>query len=73
MDAAAIEKLFTYRKPTEAETAAMSEINEAIKNAAHVVGKHCPPSPETTLAIRDLQRGRMMANASVILGHAETS
>lgn len=62
---------FTYRKPTKAEVARMSDINEAIKFAAIRLFHNCPENAERTIALRALEEARMRANQSIILAPPE--
>lgn len=45
----------------------MEEINQRLKAAVDVIEKYCPPSAETTTAIRRLSEARMYANQSIIV------
>ena len=57
--------LFTFHPPAGNQGAHYTAINEAAKEFALVILRNTPHSAEQTLAIRDVQRARMMANASI--------
>lgn len=65
-----ITELFTYHRPTGDQPARYEKINAACLAAAIVINETCPESAEKTLAIRDLQRARMMANCSIAVNES---
>jgi hypothetical protein len=56
---------FKYRKPEPAEVYRYESVAEVMAQAYHVLLANCPQSAERTLAVRDLQRARMWANAAI--------
>jgi hypothetical protein len=60
-----IDALFAYHTPHGDQTERFARVRAAFKAAALEVVACCPHSPERTLALRDLQRGMMMSNASI--------
>ena len=62
---AQVESLFTYYPPQKDQGDRYNEITAKIEETAHLINSLCPDSPEKTLAMRDLQRARMYANASI--------
>ena len=67
----AIEELFTYHQPTEAQKGLYLDIREAGKNLARVIDASCPPGPDRTAAIRKLREAVMTANACIATGNAQ--
>lgn len=67
MDAAYIERAFTYHAPIGDQGARYSLINSEAANLAKTILVSCPESAERTLAIRALQEARMWANASIAI------
>jgi len=57
--------LFTYHAPKGDQAHRYEAIREAGLRMAREIFLHCPNSPERTLALRDVQRAVMMANASI--------
>lgn len=62
-----INSTFTYHAPKDDQPRRY----EALRNKAHelavLIAECTPPSPEQTLALRDLQRASMMANAAIAI------
>jgi hypothetical protein len=56
---------FKYRAPKPENVPHFDAVADAIARAYQAILEHCPSSAERTLAIRDLQRARMWANASI--------
>ena len=56
---------FKYIPPTEEMKPHFEAVADAVTYVYHVLLKECPPSAERTLAVRDLQRTRMWANAAI--------
>lgn len=65
IDASTIDDVFTYHSPTGDQAERYTKIRQAGKQLAATILESCPGSPETTLAIRDVQRATMMANAAI--------
>jgi len=63
----AINHAFAYHRPFGSQEERYNEVRAAAKLFALVIQDLCPPSEERTLALRDLQRCVMMANASIAL------
>lgn len=61
------DKVFTYHAPVGDQIARYAAIREAGRKLAAALLTMCPESPERTLALRDVQRAVMMANASIAL------
>lgn len=59
--------LFSYHKPFGDQAERYESMRSAARTFAMAILSYCPDSPERTLAIRDLQRCVMMANASIAL------
>ncbi len=59
--------MFTYHSGCKEQLPLWKNVNQAIQQAAFVLIESCPDSQELTLAIQDLQRARMMANAAIAL------
>lgn len=62
-----IDHTFTYHAPTITQIAEHERIRDAAKAFAYEIFTTCPETPERTLALRDVQRAVMMANASIAL------
>lgn len=67
-DDSAIENLFTYHPPTEEQKTAYEHIREKAKELAVIIDVYCPPSPDRTVAMRQLRECVMTANASIATG-----
>lgn len=63
-----IENLFTYHRPTEEQVQHYLDIRSAAKDLARVIDRCCPPSPDRTVAMRQLRECVMTANASIATG-----
>lgn len=68
-----INNVFTYHAPTGDQPARYIAIRHAAKMLAEVIVASTPASAEQTLALRDLQRCVMMANAAIAINEAERS
>lgn len=66
-----VRKMFTYYRPQGDQQERYDRITEAAYQFALVILDNTKSCAEQTLAIRDVQRARMMANASVALGDQE--
>lgn len=66
-----IDNLFTYHAPKGNQPRRYEVIRSAAKDLAHVIADNCPPSADTTAAIRKLRECVMTANASIALGPEE--
>lgn len=62
-----LEDLFRYHAPEGDQPQKYALINEAAKNLAQTILDNCPPSADTTHAIRVVRDARMWANASIAL------
>ena len=62
-----LEEIFTYHGPNSDQVIRYNAINKAAKALARVVLENCPDSRERSLALTDIQAGRMWANASIAL------
>lgn len=70
-DKAQVRNMFTYHRPEGDQQERYDRINEAAYEFACVILDNTQSCAEQTLAIRDVQRARMMANAGVALGDQE--
>lgn len=66
-----VKKLFQYYPPQGDQQKRYYRINAAALDFATVIQENTEECAEQTLAIRDVQRARMMANAAVALGDQE--
>lgn len=62
-----LENMFTYHRPTPDQGDRYNRLRAAAKTYAEAIDSICPDSAEKTLAIRDVQRASMMANAAIAL------
>lgn len=60
-----LEKIFGYHESTPEQTERYIALRSGAVAYAGTILAMCPDSPEKTLAIRDLQRALMMANAAI--------
>lgn len=60
--------LFTYHAPKGDQTLRYEAIREKAKELAVMLLTYCPPSADTTAAIRHLREAIMIANASIAIG-----
>lgn len=60
-----LDSLFTYHPVKGDQQDRYERINAAAKAFAKVILECAPASPEKTLAVRDVQRARMMANCAI--------
>ena len=68
MDQQTYERVFEgYRKPNSITIPKYESINKRVKELGDEIMALVPPSAEKTLALRDLQRCRMMANAGIAI------
>ena len=63
-----LQDMFTYHPPMGDQAERYERINDAARAFAVAVQQNTKECAEQTLAIRDIQRARMMANAAVALG-----
>jgi hypothetical protein len=59
--------VFSYHQPKGDQTTRYFEVRNAARAFAAEILRRCPESPERTLALRDVQRAVMMANAAIAL------
>jgi hypothetical protein len=60
-----LEQIFDYHESTPEQTERYVALRSAAIAYAGMILAMCPDSAERTLAIRDVQRALMMANASI--------
>lgn len=65
-----LDNVFTYHAPHGDQAQRYSLIRETAKGLAAVILANTPASPEQTLALRDVQRAVMMANAAIAINEA---
>ena len=68
-----IDNMFTYHAPIGNQAMRYEQIRREAKKFAKLLFELCPHSAERTLALRDLQRSVMMANASIAINETENS
>lgn len=66
-----LENLFTYHPPFGTQLERYQALRAAAKRFAEAIIDYTPVSAEQTLAIRDVQRAVMMANAAIALNEKE--
>lgn len=62
-----LDHVFKYHSPNQDQAQRYIAVREAAKKFAVQIIGLCPASEERTLALRDVQRAAMMANASIAL------
>ena len=62
-----LDEIFVYHVPFGDQAERYTKLREAAKAYAQTILDLTPSSPEQTLAIRDVQRASMMANASIAI------
>lgn len=67
---AAMNDLFIYHAPTEAQKAAYQTIRDAAKTLALVIYACTPAGPDRTAAIRKVREAVMTANAGIATNNA---
>lgn len=67
IDSETLDHVFQYHSPTQDQAQRYVAVREAAKRFAGQIIGLCPQSEERTLALRDVQRAVMMANASIAL------
>lgn len=60
-----LESWFTYHSATEEQVAQYQAIRNAAKSLASAIVANCPPSADTTAAIRKVREAVMTANAAI--------
>lgn len=60
-----INNSFTYHSPNPDQIPKYQELREAGKDLANAILNLCPESPETTIAIRNVEQAIMWANKSI--------
>jgi len=60
-----LENLFTYHPPKNDQAERYEALRDAGRQFAETIVELTPGSPEQTLAVRDVQRAVMMANAAI--------
>ncbi len=60
-----LDTLFTYHAPTEDQVVRYNLLREKAKEFAQLICDSCPPSSDTTAAIRLLRESLMTANAAI--------
>jgi len=66
-----IDNVFVYHAPFGDQPQRYVAIREKAKELALVIQSSTPASAEQTLALRDLQRAVMMANAAIAINEKE--
>mgnify|MGYP001595371972 CR=1 FL=1 len=67
----AIERLFTYHAPSEAQTHQYLRIRNAAKALVRCIDAECPPGPDRTAAVRKIREAVMTANAAIATGNTQ--
>ena len=67
----AIEELFTYHAPTEAQVHQYLRIRSAGKALVRCIDAECPAGPDRTAAVRKIREAVMTANAAIATGNAQ--
>lgn len=62
-----VERTFTYHAPKGDQVERYQRIRDDAKRLALTIQECSPASAEQTLALRDIQRGVMMANAAIAI------
>lgn len=62
-----VRNVFTYHPPKGDQADRYVKIREAALTLAFTIQECTPPSAEQTLALRDVQRATMMANAAIAI------
>lgn len=62
-----LDQLFKYHAPEGDQPERYDRINAAAKALAQAIFENCPPSADTTHAIRQVRDARMWANAAIAL------
>lgn len=65
MDAADIERRFTYHPPKEAQAARYTLLRDIAKRMAYDINAQCPESREKSLALTKLEEAVFWANAAI--------
>lgn len=65
------EVVFTYHAPKGDQQGRYECIRDAAKELANVIIANSPGSAEQTLALRDVQRAVMMANAAIAINESD--
>jgi hypothetical protein len=68
-----LDNIFTYHKPFADQTDRYEQLRAKAKEYAELVIKLTPDSPEQQLAIRDIQRSVMMANAAIAVNEPDSN
>jgi hypothetical protein len=63
-----LDNLFTYHPPINDQQERCVALREKAKELAELIAASCPPSADTTAAIRLLRESVMTANASIACG-----
>lgn len=65
-----LDNIFTYHAPLGDQAERYTRLREAAKEFAKLIVELTPESAEQTLAIRDVQRATMLANAAIAINEA---
>ena len=68
-----LDEIFTHHTPFGNQSERYDKLRAAAKTYAQLVMELTPASAEQTLAIRDIQRASMMANAAIAVNEAKQS
>lgn len=66
----AIEAIFTFHPPTEAQRLSYEQLRAGAKNVAYAIHHLCPEGPSRTTAMNKLREAVMWANASIATKNA---
>ena len=66
-----LDNIFTYHAPSAVQAERYERLRAKAKEYAALIVELTPPSPEQTLAVRDVQRASMMANAAIAIHGVE--
>jgi len=62
-----LEDLFEYHAPTPEMVEKLKLVRAKAKELAYVIDECCPPSPDRTACMRDLQTAINTANRAIVL------
>lgn len=63
-----LEGMFTYHAPVSDQQLRYEALRKKARELAELIVDYCPPSADTTAAIRQLREAVMTANASIAIG-----
>lgn len=62
--------MFSYHKPSEAQTQAIQNIRAAALRFGQVILRNTPPCADQTVAIRVVREAMMWANAAIVVNNS---